>query len=55
MLAQPSEDAAFTPVTVTPAQAQAWGEDTEAMQRRAILAADIESAARFIELLNERG
>jgi chaperone required for assembly of F1-ATPase len=32
-------------------QIEAWGEDTEAMQRRAALAEDIKSAARFVELL----
>lgn len=32
-------------------QIEAWGEDAEAMQRRAALAEDIRSAARFIELL----
>ncbi|HVH80042.1 MAG TPA: ATP12 family protein [Stellaceae bacterium] len=34
-------------------QIEAWGEDAEAAQRRALLAADIKSAARFFELLGE--
>jgi chaperone required for assembly of F1-ATPase len=33
-------------------QIEAWGEDTEAVARRAALAADIASAARFVELLD---
>jgi len=32
-------------------QIEAWGEDAEAMRRRAALAADIKAAARFLELL----
>lgn len=32
-------------------QIEAWGEDAEAMRRRAILAEDIKAAARFLELL----
>ena len=32
-------------------QIEAWGEDAEATQRRALLAEDIASAARFLELL----
>ena len=32
-------------------QLEAWGEDTEAMKRRELLAEDIEAAARFLELL----
>ena len=35
-------------------QIEAWGEDAEAAQRRRGLAADIEAAARFIALLEER-
>ena len=35
-------------------QIEAWGEDAEATKRRAALAADIEAAARFFELLNSR-
>jgi chaperone required for assembly of F1-ATPase len=34
-------------------QIEAWGEDTEATQRRALLAEDIASAARFLELLGD--
>ncbi|MBV8776546.1 MAG: ATPase [Alphaproteobacteria bacterium] len=34
-------------------QIEAWGEDAEATQRRATLAADIANAARFLELLAE--
>ena len=33
-------------------QIEAWGEDTEATKRREALAADIEAAARFFELLD---
>jgi chaperone required for assembly of F1-ATPase len=32
-------------------QIEAWGEDTEAKQRREALAADIEATARFLSLL----
>ena len=32
-------------------QIEVWGEDAEAMRRRAVLAADIKAAARFLELL----
>jgi chaperone required for assembly of F1-ATPase len=32
-------------------QIEAWGEDAEATKRRAVLAADIAAAARFLELL----
>jgi len=32
-------------------QIEAWGEDAEAMQRRALLAEDIKAAASFLELL----
>ncbi len=34
-------------------QIEAWGEDTEAMQRRAALAADIDATARFLGLLQQ--
>lgn len=33
-------------------QIEAWGEDPEAVKRRALLAEDIEAAARFLELLS---
>jgi chaperone required for assembly of F1-ATPase len=33
-------------------QIEAWGEDAEATQRRALLAADITAAAQFLELLD---
>src|SRR4029077_12273680 len=33
-------------------QIEAWGEDSEAATRRRNIAADIEAAARFLELLN---
>ena len=33
-------------------QIEAWGEDAEAMKRRALLAEDISAAARFLELLS---
>lgn len=33
-------------------QIGAWGEDAEAMRRRAALAGDIAAAAKFLELLN---
>jgi chaperone required for assembly of F1-ATPase len=35
-------------------QIEAWGEDAEAVDRRQALAADIEAAARFLELLADR-
>ena len=34
-------------------QIEAWGEDVEAMKRRALLAEDIAAAARFLELLTD--
>jgi chaperone required for assembly of F1-ATPase len=34
-------------------QIEAWGEDAEAMKRRALLAEDIKGAARFLELLTD--
>ena len=36
-------------------QIEAWGEDAEASQRRAALAADIEATARFLDLLEGSG
>jgi chaperone required for assembly of F1-ATPase len=36
-------------------QIEAWGEDAEATQRRAALAADIQAAARFLDLLDASG
>jgi chaperone required for assembly of F1-ATPase len=36
-------------------QIEAWGEDSEAAERRRALAADIAAAARFIRLLNQTG
>ena len=48
LLAQPSEDAAFTPVTVTPALAQAWSEDATAQ-----LEAAFESLLKLREFTDE--
>ena len=46
-------DAAFTVSQLDETfQIEAWGEDAEAMQRRALLAEDIKAAARFLELLS---
>jgi chaperone required for assembly of F1-ATPase len=36
-------------------QIEAWGEDAEATQRRAALAADIQATARFLDLLDGSG
>jgi chaperone required for assembly of F1-ATPase len=45
-------DAAFAAAQLEETfQIEAWGEDAEAMARRALLAADIAAAARFLELL----
>jgi len=45
-------DAAFTASQLDETfQIETWGEDVEAMERRAAVAGDIQSAARFVELL----
>lgn len=49
-------DAAFAAAQLDETfQIEAWGEDSEAAQRRRALAADIAAAARFLALLDQRG